>query len=345
MSNKQQLQINNTNLDALIARVNVAKDTAASLPEASGVNLPELTNEGTASDLMLNKELIDSNGEKVTGTFTIDEELNTQDDLIAQIQTLVSQKASPGGGDDPFKGQSPFSYSVNDVSGASYGFLLNGAGYYESQNKGVNSSYAICRVNFNVTTACDIIFDVINYAESGFDYAVFGALDTALALSNSADSTEKENFKRRQSPSVVNVTYSGVTVGSHYIDIKFIKDGTQNSNNDSVQFKVQEQAGSLSQETIDKILAADTDLVSENIKSGVDIFGVIGTYEGSGGSGGGTVETCSVEISCPSSVRFYYTDENYCAKEVVGGDRVTAIKNSFACVVNNENIMLLIRGT
>ena len=36
MSNKTRLQTNNTNLDALIARVNAAKDVAASLPEASG---------------------------------------------------------------------------------------------------------------------------------------------------------------------------------------------------------------------------------------------------------------------------------------------------------------------
>lgn len=34
MSNKTQLQTNNANLDALISRVNAAKDTAASLPEA-----------------------------------------------------------------------------------------------------------------------------------------------------------------------------------------------------------------------------------------------------------------------------------------------------------------------
>lgn len=34
MSNKTQLQTNNTDLDALIARVNAAKDTAASLPDA-----------------------------------------------------------------------------------------------------------------------------------------------------------------------------------------------------------------------------------------------------------------------------------------------------------------------
>lgn len=36
MSNKTQLQTNNTKLDALITRVNAAKDVAASLPEAGG---------------------------------------------------------------------------------------------------------------------------------------------------------------------------------------------------------------------------------------------------------------------------------------------------------------------
>lgn len=189
-------------------------------------------------------------------------------------------------GDDPFAPVSPFTYTVDAISGATYGFALRANNYYESQNKGVNSSYAICRVNLNVATACDIVFDVINYAESSFDYAVFGALDTALALSNSADTSAKENFNGRQSADVVNVTYSGVSVGEHFIDVKFIKDSSQHSNNDSVQFKIQEQGG-LSQETIDKILAADSDLVAENIAEGVDIFGVVGSYEGSGGGGGG----------------------------------------------------------
>jgi hypothetical protein len=36
MSNKTQLQTNNNALEALISRVNAAKDTAASLPEAGG---------------------------------------------------------------------------------------------------------------------------------------------------------------------------------------------------------------------------------------------------------------------------------------------------------------------
>lgn len=59
-----------------------------------GAELPELTNEGRATELFAGKELINADGDKVVGTFTIDEELETQDDLIAQIQTALSGKAS-----------------------------------------------------------------------------------------------------------------------------------------------------------------------------------------------------------------------------------------------------------
>lgn len=55
---------------------------------------PALTNEGSAIDLMEGKELIDADGNIVTGTFTIDSELSTQDDLISQIQTALQNKAS-----------------------------------------------------------------------------------------------------------------------------------------------------------------------------------------------------------------------------------------------------------
>jgi hypothetical protein len=62
------------------------------LPEANnGVELPNLKNEGTASDLLLGKELIDDEGNKVTGTFTIDSELSTQDDLIEQLRNAIDE--------------------------------------------------------------------------------------------------------------------------------------------------------------------------------------------------------------------------------------------------------------
>lgn len=56
--------------------------------------LPELSNPAIASELFVNKELIDADGNVVTGTFTIDSELTTQDGLIAQIQTALQNKAA-----------------------------------------------------------------------------------------------------------------------------------------------------------------------------------------------------------------------------------------------------------
>ena len=49
----------------------------------------------------------------------------------------------------------------------------------------------------------------------------------------------------------------------------------------------------------------DANLLAENIKDGVTIFGVTGTFEGSGGGG---VQTANISVT--SSDILYYTDEN-----------------------------------
>ena len=60
------------------------------LPDAGGVELPSLANEGSASDLLSGKQLIDGEGKVVTGSFSINSELSTQDNLISQIQSAVN---------------------------------------------------------------------------------------------------------------------------------------------------------------------------------------------------------------------------------------------------------------
>ena len=66
-----------------------------------GVDLPELTNEGTASDLMKGKQMISGAGVAVTGSFTLDSELTEQDSLIEQIKTALAGKAAGGGESTP----------------------------------------------------------------------------------------------------------------------------------------------------------------------------------------------------------------------------------------------------
>lgn len=125
----QALQLNNADLQAILNVIN-------ELPEANnGVELPTLTNEGSASELLSGKELIDGEGNIVTGTMpnngaisstmdgintksitipsgytsggsvsldnTIDNEVTTQENLITQIMTVIDElpEASTGGGD------------------------------------------------------------------------------------------------------------------------------------------------------------------------------------------------------------------------------------------------------
>ena len=127
--------------------------------------------------------------------------------------------------------------TVIAVDGAAYGFALNSSGYYESQNKGVNNSYALCRVNISNPLNKKLYFDCINSGESSYDYGLLGAINQELAKNNTADASVKQSFKGKSSTSVQTVEYDDAT-GNCFIDVKFIKDMSSNSGNDSLQFKV-----------------------------------------------------------------------------------------------------------
>lgn len=73
--------------------------------KVTGVTLPELSNEGTAADLLEGKEFIDSFGNKIVGTLSLDAEMAAQAELIEQLRTALENKSAGGGGDNAYKEQ------------------------------------------------------------------------------------------------------------------------------------------------------------------------------------------------------------------------------------------------
>ena len=132
-------------------------------------------------------------------------------------------------------------YTVTtQVSGASYGFNLNSStGYYVSTNAGQSSSAAVARVNFNLETACLVTIQYINYAESTYDYGIFGNVDSALGTTYSADSNAYHscNAASDNTSTAQTLTYD-ISAGTHFIDIKYRKDTNTDSNNDTLQWKI-----------------------------------------------------------------------------------------------------------
>lgn len=152
-------------------------------------------------------------------------------ELLAWLQANATKGASL----DPVS-----SWSVFDIGGTNYRFALNSNGYYESNNKGVDSSAAVCRVNIHAEKNCTVTFKCINYAESNYDYGLLGVIDKELNTGYSDTSTNvQKSFKGSSKSSVQTYAYTNVAAGDHFIDVKYRKDSSQSSNNDSLQFTVE----------------------------------------------------------------------------------------------------------
>lgn len=158
-------------------------------------------------------------------------------DVSSQLQTISG---------------TPPSYTVTTAPGASYGFNLNSStGYYVSTNASIGSSASVARVNLDLPVRCLVKFTFINSGEATYDFGVFGKVDTTLSTngwtsSSSAGDTTTDagleqlrcNTSSYNSTSTKTLNYE-IDAGEHYIDVKYGKDQSSDSGNDSLQFKLE----------------------------------------------------------------------------------------------------------
>ena len=130
--------------------------------------------------------------------------------------------------------------SWNVVSTGTYPFELNTNNYYESTNKGHDSSYSYATLNYSGFD--ELVLECINSGESNYDYGIISQPDVLLSESYEDDgatgSTKVfKSFKGESSTNPVQLTIPS-DEGSHFITIKFRKDSSTAEGNDSLQFKV-----------------------------------------------------------------------------------------------------------
>ena len=129
------------------------------------------------------------------------------------------------------------SHTLNTGESGNYGFkLING--YYVSQNAGVASSYSKCRIAIKTNVPITLTITSNSYSETNFDYGIIGNLDTPLEASSTADSSYKEKVQSSSDTSYTTTTFDieGDEI-QHFIEFKYIKDGSQDKNNDNFKFK------------------------------------------------------------------------------------------------------------
>ena len=68
-----------------------------------------------------------------------------------------------------------------------------------------------------------------------------GKLDKNLTTTSDEDSTYAKSFKGHSQSGTQIYTYNSVEAGNHFIDVKYRKDKSDSSNNDSFQFKIEIQ--------------------------------------------------------------------------------------------------------
>lgn len=131
-------------------------------------------------------------------------------------------------------------YTVKKYGGYEYGFrytIDNGVVYYAATNLGYDSTTAYCMVRFYLVTSMSITI-VFDYdTEYNANYGSIYDYGTIFALDDPNSNPVKDKIGGASNTD--SVTYSNVSAGSHFVLIKYYKDGSASAANERFRFRVQ----------------------------------------------------------------------------------------------------------
>jgi hypothetical protein len=298
--------------------------TVAKESIVNGVNLPTLSTPASASDILAGKEAINGEGNVLTGTI----ETKTSSDLTASGATV----SVPAGyyATDASKSVSTTTQATPSVSVDANGKITatsnQSAGYVSAGTK--TGTKQLTTQGAKTVTPSESSQTAVASGVYTTGTVTVNAIPDGYIVDEEVDEQETlisqimTNLENKMVPSGVELpvlsnpaSASDILSGREAIDgIGNILTGTiasQGAKTITPSTSNQTAISAGYYTTGDITVNGDSNLIAENIKSGVSIFGVAGSYEGSGSSSGGSSTTLSLTaVSCSnlsSGDMLYYT--------------------------------------
>ena len=258
--------------------------------------------------------------------------LTEQNDLIAQIATLVTTKASPQGGVD-----------TSDATATS-GDILSGKTAYAKGEK-VTGNIATKTASNLTASGATVTVPAGYYASQATKSISSGSAKTpattvtknpTISVDSAGKITASVSGTQSITPTVTAGYVSSGTAGTITISGSATKQLTTKSETTYTPGTSNQTIASGTYLTGIQTIAGDSNLVADNIKNGVSIFGVTGNYEGDGGSSGGTtLETVTITIlwEPEPGAYAYFLDETMSLQYInlYEGVSFSVLKNSIFC--------------
>lgn len=122
---------------------------------------------------------------------------------------------------------------ITPVEGKPYGFDLLENGFYASNNKGKASTTAYGRFYFTVTDTKKVKdISYISYGELNYDYG-----KASLYTSSGSLITSLTNLGSSPELKTLPDTFTNLQNGSYYLEVSYVKDGSGDKYNDTLQIK------------------------------------------------------------------------------------------------------------